>query len=188
MAPAADLRPTILTAWRTNCLVTAGLIEGLPATLWDGAMPGIVPRRTVRTMAAHLHNARSRWIRTLGTEFGIAAPPLVDLRRVTRRGLLAGLKRSGQGIEALLELGLASGGEIPAAKAYVWRNLPLDVGHVLAYFVAHEAHHRGQIVMVARQLGARLPRAVTDGLWQFAARARESAAGRSRISPGKARS
>ncbi len=78
---------------------------------------------------------------------------------MTRRGLLAALKRSGRGIEALLELGLASGGEIPAAKAYVWRNLPLDVGHVLAYFVAHEAHHLGQVVMAARQLGPRLPRA-----------------------------
>src|SRR2546422_7416198 len=33
--------------------------------------------------------------------------------------------------------------------------------HVLAYFVAHEGHHRGQIVMLARQLGYRLPVEVT---------------------------
>ncbi|PYP32097.1 MAG: hypothetical protein DMD49_06790, partial [Gemmatimonadetes bacterium] len=39
--------------------------------------------------------------------------------------------------------------------------------HVLTYFVAHEAHHRGQIVMVARQTGHRLPRATTNGLWQW---------------------
>ncbi len=49
----------------------------------------------------------------------------------------------------------------------MWRNLSLDVGHVLTYFVAHEAHHRGQIVMVARQAGQRLPRPVIDGLWQW---------------------
>jgi uncharacterized damage-inducible protein DinB len=49
----------------------------------------------------------------------------------------------------------------------VWRNLSLDVGHVLTYFVAHEAHHRGQIVMVARQAGQRLPAEVTGGLWQW---------------------
>jgi uncharacterized damage-inducible protein DinB len=167
-----DLRPTILGAWRTSNLVTARLVEQLPTALWELAIPG-VPRRTVRTIAAHLHNARSRWIRTLGQEFGIAAPARVDLRHVTRRDLLSALKRSSRGIEALLEFGIAEGGQIPASKAYTWRNLPLDVGHVLAYFVAHEGHHRGQIVMAARQLGHRLPAAATDGLWQWTARARE---------------
>lgn len=154
------------------------MVEGLPAALWGAAIPGIVPRRTVRSMAAHLHNARARWIRTLGTEFGIAAPPLVDLRTVTRRGLQSALKKSGLGIERLLVLGFESGGEIPAARAYVWRNLPLDVGHVLAYFVAHEGHHRGQLVMAARQLGVRLPREVTNGLWQFAALQKRGQSGR----------
>ena len=78
-----------------------------------------------------------------------------------------------RGIEALLELGLAAGGHVPPSKAYVWRNLPLDVPHVLTYFVAHEGHHRGQIVMLARQLGHRLPASVTGGLWEWNKRARE---------------
>jgi uncharacterized damage-inducible protein DinB len=72
---------------------------------------------------------------------------------------------------------------VPPAKAYVWRNLPLDVPHVLAYFVAHEAHHRGQIVMLARQLGRRLPSDVSAGLWQWTKRAQE---GRRTPSRGRA--
>lgn len=74
----------------------------------------------------------------------------------------------------LLSLGLERDGRIPAASTYVWRNLPLDVGHVLAYFVAHEGHHRGQIVLTARALGCRLPAAVTQGLWQWNKRAAEA--------------
>jgi uncharacterized damage-inducible protein DinB len=77
------------------------------------------------------------------------------------------LKRSSAGIEALLKLGFAAEGQVPPSKGYVWRNLSLDVGHVLTYFVAHEAHHRGQIVMVARQTGHRLPSTTTGGLWQW---------------------
>ena len=94
-----------------------------------------------------------------------AVPDLVNLRTVSRRQLVAALNRSSKGMLALLELGFDSGGAVPATPAYVWRNLPLDVAHVLTYFVAHEAHHRGQIVMVARQLGHRLPHEVTTGLW-----------------------
>jgi uncharacterized damage-inducible protein DinB len=92
--------------------------------------------------------------------------------------LVQALHRSSQGILRLLTLGCEQGGTIPTASTYIWRNLPLDVGHVLGYFVAHEAHHRGQIVLVARALDHRLPAAVTDGLWQWTKRAAEAKAER----------
>jgi uncharacterized damage-inducible protein DinB len=44
---------------------------------------------------------------------------------------------------------------------------------VLSYFVAHEASHRGQIVLAARALNLRLPSPVTDGLWQWNKRSLE---------------
>jgi uncharacterized damage-inducible protein DinB len=166
-----------VAAWRTNSRVTAYLLEHLPAALWDARVPG-APRRTVRMIAGHLHNARCMWLMTLGKEHGIAMPPTVDRRNVARHQLLSALGRSSRGIEALLELGIAAGGHVPPSKGYVWRNLPLDVPHVLTYFVAHEAHHRGQIVMLARQLGHRLPDEISSGLWQWTKRSREVRRGR----------
>ena len=160
-----DLRATILAAWQTNNQVTMALVASVPKDLWDVTVPG--GRRTIRAVAAHLHNARCMWVKTLGREHGITAPTRVDHRRVTPKQLVAALKRSSQGIEALLQLGIASGGAVPPSKGYVWRNLSLDVGHVLTYFVAHEAHHRGQISMIARQTGHRLPAEATVGLWQW---------------------
>ena len=160
-----DLQSSLLAVWRTNHRVTARLIEALPAGLWDLRVPEA--QRTIRAIAAHVHNARCMWVKTLGREHGVTIPARVDHRRATPRQVVAALERSSAGIEALLELGFASGGEVPASSGYVWRNLSLDAGHVLTYFVAHEGHHRGQIVMVARQTGHRLPRATTAALWQW---------------------
>ena len=164
MPAPSDLRASILGAWRTNNRVTTELIQRLPPAVWDLAIPD-VPRRTIRVIAAHLHNSRCSWLRTLGREHGIPTPARVDQRGVAPRELVAALKRSSAGMEALLELGLDSDGSVPPSKGYVWRNLSLDVGHVLTYFVAHEAHHRGQIVMVARQTGHRLRNEVSGRLW-----------------------
>src|SRR5262249_41987974 len=69
--------PQLLDAWRTNNRVTIYLIERLAPELWAASLPG-ASRRTVGMMASHIHNARCRWIRTLGGEFGVAVPPMVD--------------------------------------------------------------------------------------------------------------
>ena len=172
MPGAPELGDRILDAWRTNNRVTIFLVENLPPSVWEASVPG-APRKTVRMIAGHIHNARCMWIRMVGREHGIPVPAAVDRRRVTRGGLVAALKRSGAGVERLLRLACESGGSIPIPSTYVWRNLPLDVGHVLTYFAAHEGHHRGQIVMIARQSGHRLPVSVTGGIWQWTRRSKE---------------
>lgn len=161
-----DLPEMVIAAWRTNNRVTSALVRSLPPSLWGVAVPG-APQRTVRSIAAHMHNVRCWWVRTLGREHGVLAPELVDRRRVTPAQVVAALQRSSRAVEAILELGLASQGRVPPSRGYIWRNLALDVAHVLTYFVAHEGHHRGQIVMIARQTGQRLPGTVTNGLWQW---------------------
>jgi len=80
------------------------------------------------------------------------------------------LSRSSKGMIDLIELGIARGGRVPRAT---WQNFPTDLEHFLSYFAAHEGHHRGQLVMVARQLGHRLPRTVAGGVWQWTRFARE---------------
>lgn len=160
---------SLIAAWRTNNRVTTYLIENLPAELWSENVPGMT-RRTVGSIAAHLHNARCGWIRALGERHGIAVPERVDGRTVRPRELSRALARSSEGIIALIRLGAERGGSVPPAH---WQNFPTDLVHFLNYFVAHEAHHRGQLILIARQLGLRLPKDVVDGVWQWKTRSRE---------------
>jgi uncharacterized damage-inducible protein DinB len=159
----------LIDAWRTNHRVTAYLIENIPPELWSKNVPGST-RRTVRSIAAHIHNVRCMWIKMIGARHGVAVPRTVDARVVRPAELLRALERSSAGMIKIIELGIARGGAIPAAS---WQNFPTDLVHFLTYFVAHEAHHRGQLSMLARQLGHRLPTEVTAGLWQWKKRARE---------------
>jgi uncharacterized damage-inducible protein DinB len=163
---AAGQDPGVLTTWQTSSRVTAFLIENVPDEVWRSTIPG-APRRTVQMIGGHLHNCRCMWVQMLGKRHGLAVPRRVDRHRVSRRQLLAALAQSARAIGELLEVGLANGGHLAGFS-------PPEVTHFLAYHVAHEGHHRGQIVMVARQLGHRLPAEVANGLWQWAKRAREA--------------
>jgi uncharacterized damage-inducible protein DinB len=166
MPPPASLEAVILPAWQTNARVTHLLLASLPARFWDRTVPG-APRRTPRMIAGHIHNSRCMWLRTLGKPLGIRVPEQVDRRVVRKADLVRALHHSTAAIQDLLRLGCAQGGRIPATAAYAWRNLALDVGHVLTYFVAHEGHHRGQLTLLARQFEVPLPLRVRSGLWQW---------------------
>jgi uncharacterized damage-inducible protein DinB len=159
----SDLVSAVKAAWRTNDRATRYLVARLPAAIWSERVPGI-PRQTVRGIAAHIHNARCRWVKALGSGHGVEVPRLVDLRRVGQRELVRALARSSAGILDLIELGAANGGRVPPAT---WQNFPTDLAHFLGYFTAHEAHHRGQLILLARQLGHRLPLETASGVWQW---------------------
>jgi len=161
----------VVAAWRTNNRATIFLVENLPPAVWWSMVPG-VPGKTVGMIAAHIHNSRCSWIKSLGARHGIKAPRLVDLRRVRPAQLVRALSRSSEGMVRLIELGREHGGRVPRAT---WQNFPTDLDHFLSYFAAHEGHHRGQLCMVARQLGHRLPREVANGIWQWTRFSRERA-------------
>jgi hypothetical protein len=59
------------------------------------------------------------------------------------------------------------GGRVEKFRRDGWAK-PWPVGpEMLCYMLAHEAHHRGQVCMLAHQLGFPLPNEVTSELWNW---------------------
>ena len=70
-------------------------------------------------------------------------------------------------LEMLAEAFADNGGRIQAFRRDGWAS-PWPVGvEMLCYMVSHEAHHRGQVCMLAHQLGFPLPGKVMAGIWNW---------------------
>lgn len=165
-----DYHEAILSTWKTNNRTTIYLVDCIPEDLWNMKIPGL-PRKTIGTIAAHIHNARCMWIKMTGKGEIVEVPERVNLRQADCREVLGGLRNSGRIMSELLKACIDNGGKLPFTPA--WLNFPNDVVHFLSYFVAHESHHRGQLILLARQFNQKLPEEVTDGVWQWKKRLKE---------------
>ena len=156
MASPPDLRETVLAGRRTSNRVTLYFFEHLPPRpLGRRRAGGASPhhphdRRSHSQFPLHLAQDPRRAAR-------IPVPPMVDRHRVGAGSFSCLAAQRQRHHPPAAARRCDHGGTIPPTRSYIWRNLPLDVGHVLGYFIAHEGHHRGQIVLVARALGQRLP-------------------------------
>lgn len=166
-----DLTEALLDTWKTTQQVTVYLIKNIEPDLWNKKIPGYRVK-TIGMLAIHLHNSRCTWIKSFTKKHFPNTLTRIDANHGTRKELLTALNQSNEGMVKLLGNCIEIGGRLPSKPA--WLNFPADVMHLLTYFVAHEAHHRGQIIMGARQLGQPLSRHVMGGLWQWSRRLKES--------------
>jgi uncharacterized damage-inducible protein DinB len=144
------------------------LIEHLDPAAWNAKLPAKLPgsTRTIVAMFTHMHNVRTKWIRLTAPHLRV--PPQLNRAHCTPQQARAGLAESAAGcLEMLAEALGGPGGRVEKFLRDGWAQ-PWPVGpEMLCYMLAHEAHHRGQVCMLAHQLGFPLPAKVASGIWNW---------------------
>src|SRR5262249_39442089 len=156
------LSEALLTSFDTNDRINQYLIESLPAESWRSEPPE-GKGRTIAAIAAHMHNVRVMWLKAAAK--GSQIPEQLDRARVTRAQAVKGLEQSAGALRAVLKSALESDGRIKGFKP--------DVAGFFGYLIAHDAHHRGQICMLARQAGHPLPQKAIFGMWEWGSRGKD---------------
>jgi len=140
------------------------LIEHLDSAAWNAKPPG--KARTIAAIFTHMHNVRTKWVRLTAPHLKV--PRQLQRADCTLKQASAGLAESAARCEEMLAEALGEGGgRIKKFHRDGWAK-PWPVGpEMLCYMISHEAHHRGQVMMLAHQLGHRLPNTVMAGMWNW---------------------
>jgi uncharacterized damage-inducible protein DinB len=141
------------------------LIEYISPTAWKAKPPG--QARTIAAIFTHMHNVRTKWIRLAAPHLKV--PPQLHRARCTQKQARAALAESATLCTEVLAAALG-GAEVRRIQTFRRDALAPSwpVGpEMLYYMLAHEAHHRGQVCMLAHQLGHTFPHAISDGIWNW---------------------
>jgi uncharacterized damage-inducible protein DinB len=165
-AACVEMREVLLETYAANDAMNQLLLRHLDPKAWRATLPGA--KRGVRTIAsifAHLHNVRRVWLKNSAPH--LKRPAALDPRRCTMKQAASAHRRTAALCHAMLADAL-SGDPKRRVKKFSrgeWSQVWPAGATMFAYMFSHEAHHRGQITMLAHQLGYRLPVKAWAGIW-----------------------
>lgn len=146
----------LLNAFETNNRITSYLIENLPSESWR-AKPSA--GRSIAAIVAHIHNVRVMWLRAAKAD---EIPQQLERGSLTPAQAMSALKSSTTALQKLMRPALESDGRLKGFRP--------DVAGFVGYLIAHDAHHRGQIARLARQLGHPLAQKAMLGMGEWGRR------------------
>jgi uncharacterized damage-inducible protein DinB len=138
------------------------LLDHLDPQAWRAQPPGS-KTRTIVAIFSHMHNVRRKWVRLSAPQLKL--PAQLDRNRSTPRQAKAALAESAARCAEMLSAALA--GRVKHFRRDGWARPWPPNAAMLAYMLSHDAHHRGQVCLLAHQLGFRLPAPAASWIWNW---------------------
>jgi len=116
--------------------------------------------RSVGEQFAHIHNVRLMWLKAAEPNL-LSGLTKLEKGTITKQLLTEELHNSASAIALLLERGMEEGkikGFKPHPAAF------------LGYMIAHDSHHRGQVILSLKQSGHPIDQKVQYGIWEWGSR------------------
>jgi uncharacterized damage-inducible protein DinB len=158
-----DLREVLLESYAVNERMNQIVLEHLDPAAWSAKLPGS-KGRTIAAIVAHVHNIRRKWLRLSAPHLEL--PAALDRASCTQKQAQAALLESAARCSEMLADALST----PERRVATFRRdgwaKPWPAGAaMLAYMLSHDAHHRGQVCMLAHQLGFPLTTTAVSRMW-----------------------
>jgi uncharacterized damage-inducible protein DinB len=138
------------------------VLEYLEPEAWRAKLAGS-RGRTIAAIFVHVHNVRRKWVRLSAPHLRVPAP--LHLARCTQAQAGVALAESGARCSEMLAEALSGSGRVAGFRRDGWAKEWPAGAAMAAYMITHDAHHRGQVCMLAHQLGFPLPAEATSGMW-----------------------
>lgn len=166
---AKDVVNAILSVYAINDAMNQIVLKALDSRAWRATLPGHSKGegRTVAAIFAQLHNCRLNWIRNSASH--LKCPKPLDPDHCTMKQAAGAHRESAHQCLAMLKDAL-SGSPNRRVKKYSrgsWAPVWPAGGAMFCYMFSHEAHHRGQLLLLAHQLGYRVPNEYVYSIWQW---------------------
>jgi uncharacterized damage-inducible protein DinB len=163
-APAVhNLHEVLVESYAVNDRMNQVVLEVLDPAAWRAKPPGS-RGRTIAAIFSHMHNIRRKWLRLSAPHLKLPAP--LDRGRCSQQQTAIALAESAARCCDMLTAALASSERrVDSFRRDGWAK-PWPAGAAMAaYMITHDAHHRGQVCMLAHQLGFPLPARAAGAIW-----------------------
>ncbi len=149
-SPLPELGQALLETYAVNEQMNQLILERLHPSAWRAKAPGRA--RTIAAIIAHMHNVRRKWLRLSAPH--IKLPAQLDRTHCTQGQARVALQESALRCLEMLGEALDPGaGRVPQFRRDGWARPWSPGASMCVYMIVHDAHHRGQICMLAHQLG-----------------------------------
>ena len=154
----SGLENQILETWRIHQRSTIFLIENIS----DAALQATLSThggRDVARQLAHVHNVRAWRLEAFSKKIGQKLTEFAKGESPVKKALLEAFAQSGEVMEKYIRQAIENGGTVS--------NFKRGVVPMIGYYISHEAHHRGHILLTMKQSGHKLPDTLKWNIWEW---------------------